>query len=80
MNTQLADLLLNDRGFAFNPASGETYQLNTTGLVMVRLMQQGLNHEEILTQIREKFDVDDHTARRDLEAFIDETEKLGWKP
>lgn len=79
MQTQLADLLLNDRGFAFDPISGETYQLNTTGLFLVRLLQQGLCEEDILATMQEKYEVDEHSARRDFDAFKEEIERLGWK-
>lgn len=79
MQTQLADLLLNDRGFAFDPTSGETYQLNTTGLCIVRCLQRGMSEEAILAEMLQTYDVDEHTARRDLEGFWDEMEQLGWK-
>ena len=80
MSTLLSDLLLNDRGFAFDPASGETYQLSATGLRIVRLLQQGTGEEGILTRILEEFEVDENTARRDLEGFLRVIEQAGWKP
>ena len=70
MTAPLSDLLLNDRGFAFDPASGETYQLNTTGLRIVRMLQQGLDADTALARILEDFEVDENTARRDLEDFL----------
>ena len=74
MNTLVADLLLNDRGFVFDPASGETYQLNTTGLSFVRQLQQGLVEEEVLQRLLENYEVDENTARRDLAGFMEAPE------
>ena len=80
MFTLLSDLLLNDRGFAFDPASGETYQLSATGLRIVRWLQQGVAEDGILSRLLEEFEVDEHTARRDLEGFLRVIEQAGWKP
>ncbi len=79
MKTQLSDLLLNDRGFAFDPVRGETYQLNTTGLVLVKMLQTGMTEAQILEAMQEKYEVEENTARRDLEGFFDELETIGWK-
>ncbi|HWB59750.1 MAG TPA: PqqD family protein [Chthoniobacteraceae bacterium] len=80
MATQLSDLLLNDRGFAFDPVGGDTFQLSVTGLRVVRLLQQGDGEEEILGHILGEYEVDENTARRDLHSFLRALEQLGWKP
>ncbi|MEI6536701.1 MAG: HPr-rel-A system PqqD family peptide chaperone [Verrucomicrobiaceae bacterium] len=79
MPALLQDILLNDRGFAFDPAGGETFQLSATGLRVVRLLQQGCDDEAVLKHLVEEYEVDDHTARRDLESFLGALEQLGWK-
>lgn len=79
MTTSLNDLLLNDRGFAFDPTGGETYQLSATGLRIVRLLQQDTNEENILTHMMEEYEVDKNTAQRDLRSFLQSIESLGWK-
>ncbi len=79
MPASLQDLLLNDRGFAFDPAGGETFQLSATGLRVVRLLQQGCNEGAILQHLLDEYEVDEHTAERDLETFFGELEQLGWK-
>ncbi len=78
MATPLSDLLLNDRGFTFDPASGETFQLNTTGLRIVRMLQQGLDSDAVLGRMIEDFEVDENTARRDLDDFLSGLKQLGW--
>ena len=74
----LPDLLLNVRGFAFDPGSGETFQLSPTGLRIVRLLQQDTPQEAILGHMLEEFDVDQNTATRDLADFLRSIEQLGW--
>lgn len=79
MPTPLADLMLNDRGFVFDPASGETFQLNATGLRVVRLLQSGLENDAALAQVIAEYDVDEHTALRDFSDFVDHIVGLGWR-
>jgi len=80
MATLLSDLLLNDRGFAFDPVSGETFQLSTTGLRILRLLQQGCDEAAVLKRILEEFEVDENSARRDIGEFLNSVDQLGWKP
>ena len=79
MPTPLSDLMLNVRGFVFDPASGETFQLNATGLRIVRLLQSGLDHDAALSQVIAEFDVDEHTAQRDFTDFIENASRMGWR-
>lgn len=79
MPTPLSDLMLNDRGFVFDPASGETFQLNTTGLRIVRLLQSGVRQEQALAQLIAEFEVDENTAQRDFADFVDEATRHGWR-
>lgn len=78
MSTTLSDLMLNDRGFAFDPASGETYQLSATALRIVRLLQQGIHLDAILRHLTEEFDADPHTLARDFADFLHSMEQIGW--
>jgi len=38
---RLSSLAVNESGFAFDPASGHTFTLNRTGLVILRLVGRG---------------------------------------
>ena len=79
MTTSIHDLLLNDRGFAFDPVNGDTYQLSGSGLRIVRLMQAGADEVEILSRIQEEFEVEERTAQRDVQTFLATLEQMGWK-
>lgn len=66
----LQSLMLNDSGFAFHPATGESFQLSETGVAVVRLMLAGTDEEDLAAQIAEGFDVDIAIADRDIEFFL----------
>ncbi len=71
--------MLNDRGFVFDPASGETFQLNATGLRIVRLLQSGLGHDAALAQMVSEFEVEENTAQRDFTDFLENVARMGWR-
>ncbi len=76
MTVILDHLLLNERGIAFDPASGEMYRLVGPAYALVRLLQHGWAKEELLRYLLEEYEVDETTARRDLDAFFRMLEKL----
>ncbi|MCB1209503.1 MAG: PqqD family protein [Verrucomicrobiales bacterium] len=79
MSAKLDDLLLNDRGFAFDAVDGESYQLSPTALQLVRWMQAGdLEEAVLLDRLMDSYEVDEHTARRDLDSFLSTARELGW--
>ncbi len=69
-------LLVNERGIAFDPVSGETYQLLGPALLLVKLLQQGANNATLLQFLLEEYKVDAVTAQRDLEAFLHSLEEM----
>jgi PqqD family protein of HPr-rel-A system len=76
MTTILENLLLNDRGIAFDPASGETYRLVGPAVELVRLLQKGADDAELLRYLIEEYNVDESTARRDLDIFLGTLEQM----
>ena len=76
MTTILENLLLNDRGIAFDPASGETYRLVGPAVHLVRLLQQGADDAALLQYLLDEYDVDEATARRDLDNFLGTLEQM----
>jgi len=77
-NPRLDDLMLNDRGFVFDPNTGESYQLSATGLLCLRHLQHGATLAALLAGLTATHDVDPLTARCDLDAFLWELKQLGW--
>lgn len=67
----LKDLYFNDKGFVFDPETGNIYSLNTTGSFIVKELQGGTPVNRVLGELRKKFGVDEVTAQRDLREFLD---------
>ncbi len=76
--SRLTDLMLNDRGFAFDPNTGESYQLSTTGLTCLRGLQQGASVDELVDRITARWEVDPIAARCDVDAFLWDLQQLSW--
>jgi len=76
MTTTLDNLLLNDRGIAFDPVSGETYRLIGPAVHLVRLLQNGADDEALLHYLLTEYEVDEATARRDLDVFLGMLEQM----
>ena len=75
---RLADLMLNERGFAFDPNTGESYHLSPTGLVCLRGLQQGATAAQLVTQITSNWEVDAVAARCDIDTFLWDLKQLDW--
>jgi hypothetical protein len=69
MTLALDHLLLNERGIAFDPDTGEMYRLIGPAYLLVRLLQQGATKDELLRHLLQEYEIDEPTARRDLDAF-----------
>jgi len=78
MNATLENLLLNDRGIALDPATGETYRLGGPAVHLIRLLQKGADARALLNYLLEEYAVDESTARRDLDAFLGSLEQMKW--
>jgi hypothetical protein len=76
MTLALDHLLLNERGVAFDPDSGGMYRLIGPAYALVRLLQHGATKDDLLRHLLEEYDIDESTARRDLDAFYLMLEKL----
>ena len=45
----------------------------------MRLLKNSNDENAVLAEILKDYEVDENTARRDLQDFLLELEKLGWK-
>lgn len=76
MTTILENLILNDHGVAFDPKSGETYHLFGPAIELVKLLQRGADDDTLLRYMLEEYDVDEATARHDLNEFLHSLERM----
>lgn len=64
------DIALSDSGFIFNPATGESYNVNNTGAAIMALLKKGLGPKEIPAALALEFDVAENTVERDVQDFM----------
>ena len=49
--------------------------LNETGAFLWKILESGATKEELLAKMTEEYDVDEETARKDIDAFIDKLQE-----
>ena len=70
--------MLNDRGFVFDPNTGESYQLSPTGLACLRGLQRGASVDELVSEVTTSWEVDTNAARCDIDSFLWDLQQLSW--
>jgi hypothetical protein len=76
--TRIDDLMLNERGFVFDPNTGESYQVSSTGLSCLRALQHGATVASVLADLVATHEVEPMKARCDMDAFLWDLKQLGW--
>lgn len=66
----IKDIAVSESGFVFDPFSGATFTLNTTGQFIVRALRDGLSREETVMQLRKEFDGAPDKVEDDLQDFV----------
>ncbi len=75
---KLNRLAISEEGFIFDPETGDTYTVNSTGLFILNLLKQGKSENEILEKLIEEFDVNEEEAKRDLLDFLEQIKIYGF--
>lgn len=76
--SRLAGLALNDSGFAFDPATGHTYNLNASGLAVVRALAGGGTPGDAAAALAATFDAEPEAdLGRDVEEFVRQLREHG---
>ena len=71
------ELTLTGNGFLFDHVTGLTYTLNQTGAFIFRKLMDNTKPNEIIASLAQTFEVDDITARQDMEEFYELTRTFG---
>lgn len=61
----------------YNVDFSKIITLNEIGLLIINKIQEGLNLEEITNCITKEYDIDEATAKKDAEEFINKLIELG---
>ena len=67
---RLSGLAVSETGFVFDPVTGHTYTLSCTGLLALRLLQQGRSMAEIRDALLQRYDVQRDVLDRDIDEFL----------
>jgi len=64
------NIAISENGFMFDPYTGDSYNLNTTAVEIIKLLKDGKSNKEIINYFKEKYDVDDLTLEQNIYDFI----------
>ncbi|MEL6178618.1 MAG: PqqD family protein [Myxococcota bacterium] len=76
----LSDLAISDTGFIFDPYSGATYNVNATGLTILKGIREGIGRTALLERLADLFDVAGRDVDRDLDEFVHVLRQRGLVP
>lgn len=65
----LTRLALSDSGFVFDPVTGNSFTVNTSGLSILRLLQKNEDWTDIIATLQADFEVSYLVAERDVIEF-----------
>jgi hypothetical protein len=66
------NIAISDNGFVFNPSTGDSFTMNSTGREVLLLIKEGKDSDQITELIIEKYEVDKMTIERYLDDFMNE--------
>ena len=64
------NIAVSENGFIFNPLTGDSFSVNQTGVFILRKMKEGDSNEDIMKALQEEYELDTHTAEKDLYDFL----------
>jgi PqqD family protein of HPr-rel-A system len=76
-DTVLASLAVSETGFVFDPRSGATYTLTSTGLQILLALREGLSLEQIVGRLELRFDGVTNDAQHDVVEFVEHLRQHG---
>ena len=74
---RFAQLALSEEGFIFDPMSGQSYQVNPTGMFIFKELRADRCVSEIVLLLTDAFDVSAEEASRDVVDFIERLKRYG---
>ncbi len=68
---KLSTLAVSDTGFIFDPATGHSYTTNEVGIRLLKLLKDGLDKNQLTSQIIAEYDVSEDEIDLDYNEFVD---------
>jgi len=67
---RLQQLAISESGFIFDPVSGHSFSVNETGIIIVRLLQQGKDLPTTIAELQNSYSEQATIIERDLMEFV----------
>ncbi len=67
-----SNIALSENGFVFNPSTGDSFTMNSTGKEVLILIKDGKDINQISDLMTDKYDVDKLTLERYLVDFVND--------
>lgn len=68
--SRLNHLAINDEGFVFDPSTGESFTVNSTGLAILKALKENKTSGEIAAELQAQFESPSEDIERDVIDFI----------
>ncbi|MCX6180145.1 MAG: PqqD family protein [Chlorobiales bacterium] len=75
-NSTLKELAISESGLIFDPVTGSIYTSNVVGLLILGALKDGKESGEIRNLIVGQYDVDEQTAERDVNDFMNQLNSI----
>jgi hypothetical protein len=70
------NIAVSESGFIFDPNTGESFSVNSTGKQIFQMLTKGLSMKEIESSILSEYDVDQKTFQRYMDDFAHTLRRL----
>ena len=64
------NIALSESGFIFDPTTGDSYSVNSTGSKIFELLKKGLSKDQIIENLLNTFNSDTKQVSEDLDDFL----------
>ena len=64
------NIALSESGFIFDPTTGDSYSVNSTGSKIFELLKEGLSKDQIIEDLLNTFNSDTKQVTEDLDDFL----------
>lgn len=64
------NIAISETGFVFDPTTGDSYSLNPVAAEIMQLLKENKSVKEVITEILEKYDVEESQLEKDILDFV----------